>query len=91
MMISLIPVSLGKQSVGYHPAIASSSHLSPYFPFLFTSREICLEAVTTLCFKADINGDSPYGTQHDVLDSLENQDISIIFEEVLNYRGFPPF
>ena len=54
MMIFLILVSLGKQSVGYHPAIASSSHLSPYFPFLFTSREICLEAVTTLCFKEDV-------------------------------------
>lgn len=54
MMISQILFSLRKESVGYHPATASSSHLSTYFPFLFTSREICSEAATTLYFKADV-------------------------------------
>lgn len=56
MMNSQILFSLRKESVGYHPAIASSSNLSTYFPFLFTSREICSEAATTLYFKADVTG-----------------------------------
>lgn len=67
--------------------------LTPFhlFPFLIHQQRNLLRSCDHTLLQGRRHGDAPYGTQHGVLDSLENQDISITSEEVLNYRGFPPF